>query len=361
MMVADSPRRRREQREVLDELNIREALFRYAIAAYVLMFGIGGVASIFVTGGPGPGAPRIVTIATCATCIPVSFMVARMHLGSVWWSNRTRIRYGPEVFVMYADLGLLLVLVTFSSGELALFGTALYAVTGAYASHFLRIRATVAHVVFSSVVICALAVAAVERGGMDVGNGVLRACVMLFVVNGTVVLIGAHSADIRFAIGRSFRISSTDPLTGLANRRAFERRAHRLIESSPGIVALLLIDIDHFKAINDTLGHGGGDAVLVAAAGVLREEVSYPMISARIGGDEFVVLVPEASDELVRRLADRLERALESAAGTGVSVGWATAPGGDQGEDPSAVLSTLLTMADGALYATKRSRNPGGE
>ncbi|MBJ7329960.1 MAG: EAL domain-containing protein [Solirubrobacteraceae bacterium] len=100
-----------------------------------------------------------------------------------------------------------------------------------------------------------------------------------------------------------------DPLTGLANRRAFERAldnqlAHVRRYGAQG--ALLVLDLDHFKAINDTLGHNSGDAVIVNAARILRELLRESDIIARLGGDEFAVLLPRAEEEEAVDVAEKL-------------------------------------------------------
>ncbi len=109
------------------------------------------------------------------------------------------------------------------------------------------------------------------------------------------------------------RLSVTDELTGLRNRRAFEERL--LLEFSMSRrrhreLAVLLIDVDNFKTINDRWGHGAGDAVLRRLGAVLRTTIRLPDLVARYGGEEFVVLLPESGPEAAlgfsRRLMDRM-------------------------------------------------------
>ncbi|MBK5287286.1 MAG: GGDEF domain-containing protein [Acidimicrobiia bacterium] len=159
------------------------------------------------------------------------------------------------------------------------------------------------------------------------------------------------------ALGRQ---ATHDPLTGLPNRRLLLEslitalkalgRGHRT-----GTVALMFIDLDQFKMVNDVLGHDAGDALLKTASARLRNAVRSHDIVARFGGDEFVVLLQHVSDRgELHDVAQRILKALEvpiHVAGTeakvGASVGIATATGPD--DDPDA----LVRNADAAMYRAK--------
>jgi diguanylate cyclase (GGDEF)-like protein len=162
------------------------------------------------------------------------------------------------------------------------------------------------------------------------------------------------------------RQASVDPLTGLANRSAFSKRLREALggfqERDPGPApALLLLDLDDFKTINDSLGHSSGDEVLRVVAERLRGCLGPADLAARLGGDEFAVLVPQVADEdeavaLGERLAAIL-RTPVTVSGREVlaraSVGVRLARGGD--EDPE----RLLRDADMAMYAAKRAGRAG--
>jgi diguanylate cyclase (GGDEF)-like protein len=150
-----------------------------------------------------------------------------------------------------------------------------------------------------------------------------------------------------------------DPLTGLHNRRHLDRaleRAHAAL-AVPGneeSLSVVVFDVDHFKAVNDTHGHGVGDAVLVAVAGVLSTAWRSGDV-ARLGGEEFVALLPgPSSTRAAARAQDVLDRiaALRVPAADGdvrvtISAGIATARHGDGS------VADLLATADSALYAAK--------
>ncbi|SFU68236.1 GGDEF domain-containing protein [Halomonas korlensis] len=107
--------------------------------------------------------------------------------------------------------------------------------------------------------------------------------------------------------------AATDPLTGLLNRRAFEQRLNQevaLIQRGAPPAALMLIDLDHFKRVNDALGHQAGDEVLVRFTDLCREAFRQADVIGRWGGEEFVVMLPRATVAEARHAADRLHQLL---------------------------------------------------
>ena len=160
-----------------------------------------------------------------------------------------------------------------------------------------------------------------------------------------------------------------DPLTGLPNRALFTSRLHAALRDAAGgefQTAVMVIDLDGFKAVNDTLGHHAGDLVLVEAARRLAGGVGDQGLVARLGGDEFAVLLPRvrtaAAAELGERLVAELRRDFaldERPAAISGSVGVALGPV-DTGEEPSPATSTgdeLFRHADAAMY---RAKGTGG-
>lgn len=160
------------------------------------------------------------------------------------------------------------------------------------------------------------------------------------------------------------QMAAIDGLTGLANRRAFDRELQRewqRAQRDGHPLALLLIDVDHFKKYNDHYGHPAGDACLQAVAQALKSASPRAAdLAARYGGEEFALLLPQtdlAGAELVaRRALDAVARlALPHAAsptGPGVSISVGLSLREPGATDPSQP-STLLAQADGALYAAK--------
>jgi diguanylate cyclase (GGDEF)-like protein len=153
------------------------------------------------------------------------------------------------------------------------------------------------------------------------------------------------------------RQARTDPLTGLLNRIAFSEQltdATSAIDPA-GPPAVLFVDIDDFKRVNDSLGHAAGDDLLLTVAARLTADVRAGDAVARLGGDEFAVLLSEADDERLRDVASRLLSSLRTPMalnGTTLSVtasiGGALGAAGDTAD-------RLLHRADTAMYEAKRS------
>jgi diguanylate cyclase (GGDEF)-like protein len=164
--------------------------------------------------------------------------------------------------------------------------------------------------------------------------------------------------------------ADTDPLTRLYNRRAFTRELRRAIAFAQryhGRLCLAYLDLDGFKAVNDTFGHEAGDRLLRAAAGLLVDGVRTSDVVGRLGGDEFAVILPETDLDAARIKAGQLARALAAAraavnpavragpqaqaalAGFGVSIGVAALERSD-------TVETLLARADEDMFRTKRAK-----
>lgn len=149
------------------------------------------------------------------------------------------------------------------------------------------------------------------------------------------------------------RLALTDELTGLPNRRDVLARLDQCLAARQPC-ALLIVDLDHFKRINDTHGHPAGDGVLRAAAAVLREQGRAPVAMGRLGGEEFVLVLPGADLPAARALAERLRAAIESMdVRPFVPDGHVTTSVGVTVAAPGEDASALLRRADQALYQAK--------
>ncbi|MCV2884657.1 diguanylate cyclase [Aestuariibacter sp. AA17] len=161
-------------------------------------------------------------------------------------------------------------------------------------------------------------------------------------------------------------LSRTDGLTGLLNHRAFHLACENQIEqlrrseAMPTGVSILLLDIDHFKGINDTFGHLCGDGILKEMGRLIRDAFRKADFAGRVGGEEFCVVLPDTGEVEAKAIAERFRRSVQQqifseeypTLRVTVSVGIATHSGGDE-----FYLSTLK-HADLALYeAKKRGRN----
>jgi diguanylate cyclase (GGDEF)-like protein len=165
---------------------------------------------------------------------------------------------------------------------------------------------------------------------------------------------------LRKDVERARTAAATDPLTGAANRAAFDGEVSRLVDlavaGGEGF-ALLMVDVDHFKAINDAHGHPVGDRVLMALVGFCREHVRRGDMVARWGGEEFAVLLPSATLRVASAKGARMVKELakrkwgidaKGTIGFTVSMGAAAWQKGDD-------VNALVTRADQALYKAKKT------
>ncbi len=157
-----------------------------------------------------------------------------------------------------------------------------------------------------------------------------------------------------------YKLAALDPLTGLYNRRSGEQRLSEEISRATRYqrpLTVLLIDLDGLKQTNDKLGHAAGDMVLKSFAERLQRAIRGSDLAVRLGGDEFMALLPECRTEEVRHVINRIEGLEAEYEGTKIpcrfSRGWTDYRPGESAEE-------LLKRADEALYANKRSSKQVG-
>nr|WP_314873888.1 GGDEF domain-containing protein [uncultured Pseudomonas sp.] len=155
------------------------------------------------------------------------------------------------------------------------------------------------------------------------------------------------------------RLAARDPLTAMYNRRALEVRAPRLLgqvsAARPG--ALLIIDIDNFKMVNDLFGHAAGDRLLVALSEMIRALVPAHALAARLGGDEFIILLNNTSNERVNQLGDSLREQFQllTSGSYATPAAVTLSIGASLFDQPPNGLTALIEQGDKALYETKRA------
>ena len=170
--------------------------------------------------------------------------------------------------------------------------------------------------------------------------------------------IGAANAELQNLLRDQLRMQNElsyralhDPLTGLANRTMFQQRLTHAFRVSRRGVAVLWLDLDHFKDVNDAFGHDVGDEMLVAVADRLREVIRETDDIARVGGDEFAVVLPNVVESEAQMVAERVLTALTDKAAfrlqvsASVGVGWQRRASGDG--------KLLVRLADQAMYRAK--------
>ncbi|MCL4213601.1 MAG: GGDEF domain-containing protein [Gemmatimonadales bacterium] len=173
-------------------------------------------------------------------------------------------------------------------------------------------------------------------------------------------VIAAGALETAWAVDDARRNARTDPLTGLANRRGFEERFAQVVNETDrygGTSALIMVDIDFFKRVNDTHGHDAGDRVLTAVAAVLADGRRTVDLASRLGGEELALLLPQTDTGGAREVAERLRQRIEGlrvrvetgevqvTASFGISEYAARVGRAEQ----------VMDHADKALYAAKRN------
>lgn len=163
----------------------------------------------------------------------------------------------------------------------------------------------------------------------------------------------------RSRLSQEEEAARTDGLTGLYNRRAFDAELESFVKRASAIgrgLALLALDLDHFKPVNDTLGHAAGDFVLTEVGKILREKVRRTDLPCRIGGDEFVVLLADLTESVAKEKAEVLRKAIGSFPhpGNGQGIRITTTMGGTMFV-PGEGVETFRARADEALYDAKRA------
>lgn len=185
------------------------------------------------------------------------------------------------------------------------------------------------------------------------GRGVFAAYMLAFLMVHGGMASAAQRANAR-TLAAVQELARRDPLTGLGNRMSFDDGIQEMVRRAAETherLSLAVIDIDNFKTVNDTYGHLAGDAVLVALARQIRSEVRQTDLAARLGGEEFVVLLANTDMAAAAVVMDRIRAGfaqLADARGTTFSAGIASVE-----RHPSA--QALLAAADEALYIAKRA------
>jgi diguanylate cyclase (GGDEF)-like protein len=220
---------------------------------------------------------------------------------------------------------------------------------------------------YGSMVIAFAALIVVMPGGVDarlwgvvVGLGLI--CMLVagrqlaaFHDNNTLIKkLDATLAELRDHEARLRHQALSDGLTGLANRTHFhDEVAAALAAGHPDGIAVLLVDLDGFKAVNDTMGHAAGDALLVGVAERLRGSTRAGDVVARPGGDEFAVLLPGCGEPEAERTADRILAAFTVPVDIDGTPVCANASIGVAYAEPPEEVGALLRRADMAMYEAK--------
>jgi diguanylate cyclase (GGDEF)-like protein len=317
------------------------------LAALLAIGGVMGTINLFVNGVLRDGAPRWIYAATMGLCIVAAVPLAFRRRGSRWHT------FG---LVLLGDL--IYLVVVFCIEDPVRYATPLMLLFPAFvAAWFLGVWELVANMVVTTVV-CLVALWPSYDSALALGVQVGVSAGML---NAGALGIFILRVRIQRLLVATQTLSHLDPLTGLHNRRYLVEQAPRLWRQArrDGTrVAAMVLDLDHFKRLNDAHGHAAGDAVLRAVAGSLTATVRPADVLARTGGEELVVLGLVGDPDEAARLAERLRTAVSASRtddghAVTASIGIALTRPVD-GEDATDALWRLVDRADAAMYEAKQ-------
>jgi len=288
-------------------------------------------------GIPG-GTGRVFTLVFAAT---------NAILGAAWvrgpWPSKTLSR----LYVVYLELSASAALMLLSNPDVALAFSSALGVIGSYVAVFHSPKMFLAHQVWAVIVVAILFFRAISAPGTDI----VLACAYLVLL--ILVLFSAPvlTQTLLLFLRRDAETAFYDPLTGLYNRRGLHA-AITEYGDHPGTATVMMIDLDDFKRVNDRFGHAHGDVVLRAAANAIGDAFVAPAITARTGGEEFVVLTHTDPADAVER-AHVLKDRFASQAGVGAtfSIGLACFDSADL----TTGFERASSRADAGMYAAKRS------
>jgi diguanylate cyclase (GGDEF)-like protein len=303
------------------------------------------------------GAPYVAVTSYIDPTVDLATMVgativsiAMAGTGVICWRRPAAV---PEMFWFLAPIVATLVVagLNFATHDASTGSQLFYLWPILYAANFLSRRVMYLNLmlVFAGDAATVFVVLGPKRGASD-----WVAMVLAMTMAATVVeSLRARADRLRDVLERQ---ANADPLTGLANRRSFDEAlvsAGAWARRTDGSLALLTIDLDYFKTINDTFGHAEGDRVLRAVADAMRGVVGDTGVAARLGGDEFVMLL-RVGHRAAAGVADALRAAVAHqhdllGGPPGVSIGIAVLP------DDAGTMQELIAASDAALYEAKTS------
>ncbi len=257
-------------------------------------------------------------------------------------------RFGPRLSPRASyQAGRAFLLLALCSASVSVYNWRGTPVSGAMAFHFVLAAIFAALFFGSRDVFEVLGMSGVLAAGALVADGYSTEDLLVWLL--MMLAVGGAGLVLSSAVKASELLSFGDPLTGAANRRAWDLAVvealaeHRRRGAS---LSVLLLDIDNFKLVNDTAGHDGGDAVLRAAVTAWRQVTRTADTLARLGGDEFGLLLPGCDHAAALRLGEQMLTDVRRAAEVTCSVGVATV-------NPGAEAGLLMVTADAQLYAAK--------
>lgn len=320
-------------------------IIRIVVALSILNISAISIGSIFAEGGP---------IGTPALALTGALCFVNICVAVLWLLRPFPGRLGVVGFAVYSDLGVAAALMVLDPTN-SLLGCVLYAVIGAFVTFFVSPRWVVAHLIFATVVVLAFAARVYVSGEIDA---------ITLIVQTDVVLLGVTSVPVTSHIflttlSADARSSVLDPLTGLLNRRGLDAALEDVWKQGRRdgqCAAVIVVDIDRFKSVNDVYGHDEGDAVICRVAERLTTHVARYGVLARTGGEEYLAAVVTSRlhiDALVHGIRRALHDDRDEVPVT-VSVGAAILYAeSDLWTSGSDTVGTASRVADSMMYQAK--------
>ncbi|MET0900085.1 MAG: GGDEF domain-containing protein [Mycobacterium sp.] len=316
--------------------------------------------------GLGTGLDAVISLvillpsaSTLASRVAVAvFAVLQFFWAWVWCFRPWPSRRMSLAFVISADIAITAVALSDASWLLGLFGFTFFSMLSVFLVFFDGPKALTGHVLW--ILVTATAFASQVGDGAQFGVVGFTAKTLVAVALVAATPLGIQCAI--WAMRNDANESVTDPLTGLLNRRGLHLHIGDLVRDNITMdaeVAVMVVDLDRFKRINDTFGHTTGDQVLIRSARRIKSAVRGSALVARVGGEEFVI-VDLAEPGHTERDTDRVRSAIAAPAVPPItaSVGVASVALGDfalPGADPVALLDTIVERADHAMFDAKRN------
>lgn len=306
------------------------------------------VAFLFLISNEGPDSPF-------ARAWLVIFATVNLAPTTLWFLGKVRRPPAVKLFGIWADLGTASVVITFTDHNAALFASMLFVATGAYYTYFLNFRWLAFHLAFSCTFILSLSILAIVEGTTStvgvIASTNVALCAVIFI-----------PATVQFAWRQLLARASgskIDALTGLLNRRGMWdicERVWSIADANRLDIAVVVVDIDKFKAVNDAYGHEVGDTVITRTGNRLQKHVNGFGYVARTGGEEFTIIMIGAPYDLRKRIATLPRVSLDAADAplVTVSVGATAMPyTPSQEEFDYNAFTRAIIHADHLMYEAK--------
>lgn len=319
---------------------------RVLVGGTAFWMGLVLLSARFSDAGPESTFWRAVNLTVIVLCLAAAL---------IWWLFPPT-RLWSYIFVVGSDIAIAAAAATDSEPLGRLIACVVFASIGGYIAFFHDPKLQAGHLIFASVITVFSGWTLLFGPTADVGLGLAKISVVL----ATIIVIPVVSQIVLAVLGSDATTSDIDPLTGLLNRRGLARRVNDLMgapATEADALLVVVIDLDRFKTINDVHGHDVGDSTIMRTALRIRLWATQSALTARMGGDEFVV-VERVPVSVIARLEEQIRSAMDGATDdppTSASVGMAVrAAPRNSDESVDEAFAELFRVADSAMYEAKR-------